>query len=385
MATIDVSGRTIKSHRGKSRLAPTPKSGLVASDHGLLPEAHHSGMETNRPPRRGLAQPSNDLRYISGGINSLAPQDQPRGRKHVEVTHEVVSEDAKRQQGRIGVRKVHTDVVASSPLRPTTAPTVERKPGVERMRLCTAEQQARRKLERIVAHHRELQPVIEQGIARGGNILVDLEKKIQKQLMMEASRENRSTKSPEAPRPRTADLGNTKLVQAPFALDNLNQQTSDGIIKPTSKRSIRTSNTESASESVFPARFSKKIDSTKHASAANGAPPFDTALQSAIYPDPPVVGVVHHVAQGKGHIEFSPQRKDIDEELHKKAVARCHFSSHSRDTPLMSAPPSTTTNVRPTTLRETMELKSKVAEEHNLHARKGKTVSEQKYRSTALW
>jgi hypothetical protein len=396
MATIDVTGRTLKVSQGKSRSARGPPGYLIPTDQGLAPNETHRGVSPLRISRNRTATPSKctDLTHVVCGINSLAPDDGLRGKKHVDVHHQVLSEDGKRQLGRIGVKKVTQQ---PSPQRvdavsPNRGPT-----GVERMRLCTAEQQARRRLEKVVTTHKNLEPVINEGLRRGGDVLVELEKKVQKHLLLEASREHLRSKSPDTTsRPRTADLGRSDLSTAPFALE-----TTKAITPSTAQQRLTARKTyhgivptTSANVIAPPSRFSKKLDLSRH--HAEQAPPYDTAVLSTIYPEPPVVGVAETIPHGKHHVEFNPVRKNIDEELQRKAVARCHFSITQRDTNFLTDQrPATangadrSTNRSPAravgTLGASQEARCKATEDRNFTSRRGKMVADDKYRSTALW
>ncbi|CUF89308.1 Hypothetical protein, putative [Bodo saltans] len=316
MATIDVTGRTLKVTQGKSRSARGPPGYLVPTDQGLAPSEAHRGVSPLRISRNRTATPSKctDLTYVVSGINSLAPMDELRGKKHVDVHHQVMSEDGKRQLGRIGVKKVANP----SPQRPEAVSPNKGSHGVERMRLCTAEQQARRRLEKVVATHKALEPVINEGLSRGGDVLVELEKKVQKHLLLEASREHLRSKSPETSRRRTANLGRSDLSTAPFALET----TKPSVVSTAQQRATARKTyhgvvpSTSAGVEAPPSRFSKKLDLTRH--QGEKAPPYDTAVLSTIYPEPPVVGVAEVVPHGKHHVEFNPVRKNIDEELQRK-------------------------------------------------------------------
>lgn len=388
MATLDVTGRTLKESKGKSRAAKVPPGRLVPTDQGLAPDDTHRGVSPLRISRNRMSTPSTDLAHISNGVNSLAPEDAPRGRKHIDTNHQVLSEDGKRQLGRIGVKKVVPP--HQSPLRPAASDNRAAPPGVERMRLCTAEQQARRRLEKVVTTHKELEPFISDGMRRGGDVLVNLEKRVQKHLLLEASKEHQRARTPENIRPRTADLGRTNLSVVPFAVEST---TAIGAspTKVTAKRTYQGTTARSVNESNFPSRFSKKLDPTRV--SCEKAPPYDTATQSATYPEPPIVGVSGHAHHGKGHVEFNPERKNIDEELQRKAEARCHFSANQRGTFLTTQQqrPSTATDSsnrspsRNAALRAVQESRCKAAEERHFTSRRGKMVSEEKYRSTALW
>lgn len=391
MATIDVTGRTLKESKGKSRTARGPAGFLVPTDQGLAPNPTHHGVSPLRISRNRTATPSKctDLTHVVTGINSLAPDDSVRGKKHVEVHHQVLSEDGKRQQGRIGVRKL----TQPSPQRPATASPTRASNGVERMRLCTAEQQARRRLAKVVVTHKELEPVINEAVRRGGDVLVELEKKVQKRLLLEASQEHQRAKTPDSIRPRSDTLGRSDLAAAPFALET----TRPGGNGTTAQQRVTARKTyhgvvptTSAESGALPSRFSKKLDLSRH--QGEKAPPYDTAVLSAIYPEPPVVGVAESAHHGKSHVEFNPVKKNIDEELQRKAMARCHFGVAQRDTNFL-------TDQRPSTaegrllsparaigrLGSSHEARCKAAEDRNFTSRRGKMVAEAKYQPTSLW
>jgi hypothetical protein len=259
------------------------------------------------------------------------------------------------------------------------------------MRLCTAEQQARRRLELVVASHKEFEPAIREGMNHGGDILVELEKKIQKKLLLEASREHERSKNPEHNRPRSADLGRTSLERVPFAVETVagdaHRKKSSFSTAVSSRRTYQNATARSVSECTPPVKFSKKLDLVRL--TTDKAPPYDTTTQSTTYPEPPQVGVAGHAHHGKGHVEVHTERKNIDEELQRRAAARCHFSAHHRDTNFVATQERVDEQrrspARASTLSATQEARCKAMEDHKFSARRGKMVAEEKYRSTALW
>lgn len=367
MACLDVEGRTLKERTGKARVTLRPGDRLLASPIGYIPDPSHAGLS---PQRLGIGRSSSPNTKPYQGVNSLAPEEPVRGRKHVEIEHKSLTDDSKRQGGRIGVRKVaQTASKELDQARPSTAPFRDR------MRLLTAEQQAKKKLERIAETHSELRPVIADSIARGADVVVDMEKKIQKLLLLQEARVTQRAKSPEVSVRKSADLGTNSTLSTPFAIEGskpLEQQH-----HTTHRKNFHRDTT--INDPPAPLRFSKRLDVEKK----QGSVPFDT-MDSACYPEPPAYGAPIRQPQGKGHITYQPPIVNIDEELQKKATARCHYSGSNSSSSLVFSGGEPDKCTRKS-LRQEQEVKCKGIEERNLFSRKGKFISEEKHRPTALW
>jgi hypothetical protein len=231
--------------------------------------------------------------------------------------------------------------------------------------------------------------------SQGGEQVVNLERRIQKQLLLEEARRAVKERSPPtaAPRSKSPDLGKTSLTGVvPFAVDGaITPRPHSARITCRKNFTVPTNmekekQMEQACDGPSPsrARFSKKLMAGKTAGPPEA--PFDTTLASATYPEPPVVGTAAHVAQGKGHITYHPEARNIDEELQRKALARCRFSNAAQNFTIFDSNKTIEpSSARQVSLRESVETRFKERDEASSASRKGKLISEQKYRATSLW
>jgi hypothetical protein len=305
-----------------------------------------------------------------------------------------------------------------------------------RIRLMTAEQNAVRRLERILAasstssgsaaaaaaaadhqmddssaagpSNASLISLVRHAVAVGGNVAVDMDRRIRKaNAVRDAQREIQQQQQQQgyvsaARAARTGNLGKTSIAACPFA-------TADAA----------SPNMAHYSRRVYSQKFARGVEDTFHPSKAivghhnrprprtadgttsivtsssynnNTPPPYDTAEGSVMYPDPPAVGA--SVSRAALHMGKHQHRVDarqsaaagetIDEVVLRKAIARCPQSANMKMPDfLFGQPPIASERRVRLGERKEQQFKSQEATAHQ--KRTGKGYSTKKNASVGLW
>ena len=378
MATLDTTGRCLRPALGKGKV-PTAIGAQVQlhfSECGvvpkldLTPESLRDKGIRKFPERANAVQPEDTKAYhrkhpIAAAQTANADVHIPRGKKKVAVSVAETQASSSAVTTNAGGSGDVSSAAARS-LLPKKSP---------RNRLMTAEQNAIRRLEKLAAADDSLKPAVSQAVAVGGDVAVELERRIRKQLtIQQAQQEIHAKHRDDTERPKSADLGRT-TVSAPFA-------TSGGQGHQQNIRSTRR---------VFSQKFAMGVEdaftvkANRRPQSSQGVP-FDTT-HSDMYPEPPLVGTStsrSSLHQGKHRVELRQSTETADEELMRKAKARCPVSAAQTmpDFLFGHPPPASERRVR---LAERQEQHVKSVEEFSTNRTRGKVYCSQKNASTSLW
>lgn len=345
---VDVEGRQAREIRGKAKVDSTAsKSDLCFSPHGLAPR----GSEMKPSAATGRA-------HLSGPESK---GELARGRKHIDMVHQLPTEQAKRAAGKIGKKKVPN---------PPTGKEEVLKIGSAKS-LLTAEQKAVNSLKRMA--HSDPTAITAEDVKSaelaGGSAAVKMEKTAMRRIVLARAAEQsklRLIETNEAIKRRAPPSSASKL-KGPIV--------ADGTVAEKSSHTARKMVQQPKSDDQ---RHLGKMINVALRGELNEAP-YDTAFTSGPYPPLQPVGVaVTERRRAKGFVGVPDRGNDLDTIAAEKAKRKAPRDGGMPDF-LFGHPPPPAVKASP--LRAAQERRSKEQQDQKI----GRAADPSRYKPTTLW